>query len=255
MRVIINELSFIGQATNPYEADELMKVLVEVVKELEPILIGDDKIQVHSSFATKQLADNLTVIQWFNQKLSSSETSTSATDRNMARLLVRILRKGPFIDKTLDDALAFWECHFNEQDVSGSSLAGAAYLKATLISLQKSPEFATEYILVKFSTDGNNYDNIEILNLTTASQAIKLRPRYVPSPKHAPGGSGTLMDITDEEAQNLLDNGIASGKQIYNYYRGKYYKFQPDNAGGFHGYPVDSREVPADVLKRLPEDG
>ncbi|GAB4291380.1 MAG: hypothetical protein Fur0025_26530 [Oscillatoriaceae cyanobacterium] len=250
MHFVINELSFIGQANTNYEADDLMKVLLDVVKELEPIR-GDDPIQVHSSFARRKLSVNLMVKDWLYEKLKSA----SPTDKDRLVSLVTIMTKWPFIDKTLDDALAFWECHFNQQDVSGSSLAGAAYLKATLISLQKSPEFADEYILVIFSTDGNNYDNIEILNLTTASKAKKLRPRYVPSPKHAPGGWGTLMDITDEEAQAILDTGIASGKQIYAYYQGKYYEFQDDNAGGFHGYPVDSREVPADVIKRITEEG
>jgi len=46
--------------------------------------------------------------------------------------------------------------------------------------------------------------------------------RYVSSPKHAPGGRwGTLMDLPDDIAQQVLADGIASGKQVYGYYGGK----------------------------------
>lgn len=251
MRVIINELSFIGQAKDNYEADELMKVLVDVVKELEPILVGGDQIQVHSCFASRQISLDCSVSQWFSQNFRSYENSKSENDKTVARLLVRILRKGPFIDRTLAQSLDSWECHFNQQDVSGSSLAGAAYFKAALISLPNAPEFAVEHILVRFSTDGKVCEDRNILNLTAVSQASKLRPRYVPSPKHAPGGWGTLMDLSDEDAQKVLDKAIPSGRQYYGYHQGKFYEFQSDNADGFHGYPVDRSEVPPPVLRKM----
>jgi len=59
------------------------------------------------------------------------------------------------------------------------------------------------------------------------------------------------MDIDDEIAQAVLDKGILSGKQVYNYHNGKFYQFQPDNAGGYHGYPVSGNDIPAQALKKL----
>ncbi|MBV8044557.1 MAG: filamentous hemagglutinin [Pluralibacter sp.] len=74
---------------------------------------------------------------------------------------------------------------------------------------------------------------------------------YVPSPKHAPGGWGTPMDLSDSQAQDVLNSSIQGGKQKYGLSDGKLYEFQPDNAGGWHGYPVPGTEVPPKVLREF----
>jgi hypothetical protein len=248
MHFLINELSFIAQASTKYEADALMEMLVSIITELEPIQ-GDDPIQVHSSFASRKISIDCSVKQWIYEKLRSSN------NRQIGSLFVRIMSRGPFIDRTLNESLDYHECKFNNQDVSESSLAGAAYLMGTLISLKDAPEFAGDCVQVKFSTDGEFYGDVEIPNLTDVGQANKLRPRYVPSPKHAPGGWGTLMDLSDEVAQAVLDKGVVKGRQIYGYYEGKFYEFQSDNIYGFHGYPVSQNEVPSKVIKQMQDLG
>lgn len=74
---------------------------------------------------------------------------------------------------------------------------------------------------------------------------------YVPSPKHASGGWGTPMDLSDSKAQEVLNNSIQGGKQRYGMSGGKLYEFQPDNAAGWHGYPIVGTEAPANVLREL----
>ncbi len=248
MHFLINELSFIGQATTKYEADELMAMIVNIIAELEPIQ-GEDPIQVHSSFTNRNISVGCSVKQWVYEKLKSSN------NRQIASIFVRIMTQGPFIDRTLNESLNYHECKFNEQDVSESSLAGAAFLKGTLISLKNAPEFSDACVQVRFSTDSKVYENVKISNLTDVSQANKLRPRYVPSPKHAVGGWGTLMDLSDQVAQTVLDKGVVNGRQIYGYFEGKFYEFQSDNAGGFHGYPVSLNEVPSKAIKKLQDLG
>lgn len=244
MHFLINELSFIAQASTKYDADGLMAMVVNIVSELEP-LQGDHPIQVHRSFASRQLSTDLSVKQWVYQKLKSPK------DKQLGSLFVRLMSQGPFIDRTLNESLDYHECKFNNQDVSESSLAGSAYLKGTLISLKNAPEFVDDCLQVKFSTDGLLYEDVEIHNLTDVSQSKNLRPRYIPSPKHAVGGWGTLMDLSDEVAQAVLDKGVVSGRQIYGFYDEKYYEFQSDNVGGFHGYPVPLQEVPPKVIDNL----
>ena len=78
---------------------------------------------------------------------------------------------------------------------------------------------------------------------------------YVPSPKHAEGGWGTPMDLDDATAQTLLNGGLSNGKQVYGYHNGKLYEFQPDNVGGYHGYPVPGTEVPPAILKEMEDAG
>jgi len=79
---------------------------------------------------------------------------------------------------------------------------------------------------------------------------------YVPSPKHDPrGGWGTPMDLNDKTAQEVLNASVQGGKQKYGFHEGKLYEFQPDNAGGWHGYPIPGTEAPSSVLKELRESG
>jgi len=242
MHVLINELSFIGQASTIHEVSPLMRAMMEVMRALEP-LRGNDPIFTHSNFSNCQLSPDCTVHKWAR--------SMSASDRDIRLIFIKLATQGPFIDRILNQELDYIECLFNEQDVSTSSLAGAAYFTGTLVSLKNAPEFSFEQIQVKFSLDGKLFQDIEIINLTDASQVSKLRRRYVVSPKHVSRGWGTLMDIDEETAQKILDMGVMSGKQVYGYHNRKFYQFQPDNAGGYHGYPVSGNDIPAQVLKQL----
>jgi hypothetical protein len=63
------------------------------------------------------------------------------------------------------------------------------------------------------------------------------------------------MDLDAETAQQVLDNGIQHGRQVYGHYRGKFYTFQPDNAGGYHGYPVSRIDVPARAYREMRDRG
>jgi hypothetical protein len=88
-----------------------------------------------------------------------------------------------------------------------------------------------------------------------------LRP-YDPKPalpggKHGPGGWGTLMDLDAETAQKVLNEAISADgkKQLYGYYEGKIYEFQPDNAGTYHGYPIPGDQAPIGVLRKLRDSG
>jgi Domain of unknown function (DUF4157)/Bacterial protein of unknown function (DUF922) len=80
---------------------------------------------------------------------------------------------------------------------------------------------------------------------------------YAPSPKHAPGGWGTPMDLDDATAQTVLNGATPgpNGRQMYGFHNGKLYEFQPDNVGGYHGYPVPGTEVPPAVLRHMENNG
>ena len=59
------------------------------------------------------------------------------------------------------------------------------------------------------------------------------------------------MDLADDVAQTLLDKGILSGKKVYSFHDGKFYTFQPDNTGGYHGYPISPQELPAEAFRKM----
>lgn len=267
MQFVINECSFIGQAKDYFEADELIVKLYKVIKEIEPIT-GDNPIQTYSNFSNQKLAQNLTIDEWLFQTLKSQDRNK----RTVAQFFIQIIRKGPFIDLQDDfkKIIASHKCYLNKQDLSTSSLLCVAYLqeKLKLISLQNAPDFASEYLHVECGI----YPSLEIIkihNLTTVEQAKKIRPIYKFNPKHHHQAKGnpqkphTPMDLTDQEAQKVLDNSIESSSENsnrrYGYHREKdqYYIFHPDNASNqegcftYHGFPVEETQVPDRIRNQL----
>lgn len=76
------------------------------------------------------------------------------------------------------------------------------------------------------------------------------------SPKHKPGGWGTKMDLDDQAAQTVLNQGIPFGSRVYGYRNRKFYRFEieridNDKNGYFHGYPVEINGVPPKVQQGM----
>lgn len=66
---------------------------------------------------------------------------------------------------------------------------------------------------------------------------------YSPTDKHKPGGWGTEMNLDDATAFKVLNASESLGKQKYGIHEGVIYEFQPDNVGGWHGYPIPGIEL------------
>jgi hypothetical protein len=72
---------------------------------------------------------------------------------------------------------------------------------------------------------------------------VENRKWYDPSSMHGPSSWGTTMDLDDK-------------KQVYSYFNGKIYEFQPDNVGAWHGYPVLGNEAPVvSILRQWRDSG
>lgn len=259
MHFLINELSFIGQAANDYEADELMKNIFEIIKEIEHIQNGDP-IQTHSSFYSQKLSANLTLQEWFSARIKSQKTN----QQTIAKILIRLLRNGPFVD--LQDLLNDCKCNYQKQDVSSSSLAGAAKLPGILISLQNNPNFIQENIEVEFQEGTSSLENRSIKNLTEIKHAKKICPRYKLHSKHDPSGywkNATPMNLTNEEAQKVLNcsvgNSNENSEKRYGFHKqtDQFYVFHSDNTFDeqgyptYHGFPIPENQVPPKILIKI----
>lgn len=260
MHFFINELSFVGQAKDSYEADNLMMNVLEIIKQIQPIQCNDP-IQTHSSFSNKELFENFTISQWLFQTLKSEDRRK----RTIAQILIRILKQGPFIDVSLPE-IELYRCYFKSQNYSSSSLTGAAYTQGKLISLQNATNFELEYIQIEFGTEQLKLVKSTLHNLTTIEQSRKIRPIYKLHVKHNFKGSweyATPMDLNDKESQELLDNSTeekgSNSKKRYGYHRtrNKFYVFHSDNVSDekghpiYHGYPIIKDQVPSDIISLL----
>jgi hypothetical protein len=83
--------------------------------------------------------------------------------------------------------------------------------------------------------------------------------KYVAHSKHggaggARGVKGSPMDLSDGDAQTLLNDAAhcfeePGKRQFVGAKSGKFYVYQDDNAGGFHGYRVSGAELCAKYPK------
>jgi len=84
-----------------------------------------------------------------------------------------------------------------------------------------------------------------VRHASTAAHMQRFALVWRQSDKHRPGGHGTLMPLTDETAQKLLNCSVqAEGAgQRYGYDNDTLYEFQDDCAGGYHGYPITIQDL------------
>ena len=79
---------------------------------------------------------------------------------------------------------------------------------------------------------------------------------YVANPKHKEpwqsGRRGSLCprEIDRELAQRLLNESEPIGEKRYAVHQGRPYCAQSDGAGGWHGYPIGWKEVPARLRRQ-----
>jgi hypothetical protein len=259
MHFLINELSFIGQAANDYQADELMKNIFEITEEIS-VLQNGDPIQTHSIFSSQKLSNNLTINEWILKTIKSKKSE----QQKIAMILLRLLSKSPFID--VQDLLNDCKCHYQSQDVASSSIAGAVKIQGILISLQNHPDFINENIEVEFQEGTNSIENRSIKNLTEIKQARTICPRYKLHSKHDPLGywkNATPMDLTDEEAQKVLNSSVGNSNENSEKHYGfdkkkdQFYVFHSDNTFDeqgyptYHGFPIPEDQIPNEILIKI----
>ncbi len=249
MHFLINEKSFIGQAKNIYETNELITEIVRIIKEINKIK-GSDPLQTHSTLSSGKLSSDLTLYQW----LQNSLKSRNRQNKTLAQFLIQIINKGPFVD--VQGLLNNQQYLVNKIDVSDSSIAGAVILEGTLISLQNAGIFSSQLIEINYQNTSKTLNN-----LTEISHAKKICPRYNPHPKHDKQGSwqgATKMDLSDQEAQIALNKSIEyKENQRFSYYNNKFYRFHFENVYDeqgyptYHGYPVSDSDVPNEIKSQF----
>jgi hypothetical protein len=243
MDLFINELSFSGQAPGMHHGMLLASGLLDLIVSFKK-LPKSKQVFSHSTFYSSLVTQELTILECLRRLPQSDITG----------IAYRLIAQGPYIDRILESEVPKHLCLFNGNDVRGSGLAGAAHLNGCLASLPDTVSLSGPNISVEFSEDGNalraaNLSNfIDVEGLTNG-----LWLKYAPIPKHAAGGWGTLMDLTPNVAEQVLNRGFVgpNGRQVYCCHQGRLFEFQHDNVGTFHGYPVRGAEVPSRTLREM----
>lgn len=234
--ICVNELSFVGQAKDAYEATVMMHNFARLIGEAQ-IIFNDRRTAAHSTFYDRSIAPDFTILNWLY---------ANGTDRTAKQLFLALTKKGPFVDDLIRSECNCC-CSASGRNIANSGLAGVAHFDGVAISLKNADDMSVTPVAVDFC--GEPATAKRVSNISEESDFAPFRRTFRPTAKHCAGGLGTLMDLDDATAQTVLDTGIVFGRRIYAFYNEKAYVFLSDNAGGFHGYPIEEEEVP-DAVRR-----
>ncbi|NNJ11947.1 hypothetical protein EKD04_016560 [Chloroflexales bacterium ZM16-3] len=284
MDILINERSFVGQARY-YNARNAMRAMADTIEALKPTCCGG-QVLIHSSLVHRPFIEAQALSLWLRSEDHTREDAPieDLPTQALIGIILDAFSRGPYIDELLAD-IAHLCAYAEEQDLEGSALAGAICLQGLLVSLDGCAAFPDGELKVHFCQGDDPIKPHEVKHFTSPRSARRTRRRYVPHKKHHPArakppASPMPLDLAydpiddtkrawlrnpenpapDTEAQRLLDCAEPGEKQFYarTYDRRRrietFYEFQPDAAGGYHGYPVPMSEVlTAEVVRRLRE--
>jgi len=244
---VVNELSCQQQAATVWEARDCVTKLLNLAKDVRPFLVNSIPA-VHSKIFLASLVDNIPLTE-----LMSSE----AFDHNTKSAFLILLTSGPKVDSIykLDK-----RCSTNGNDVTDTGVHGAA--EAMLV-----PE--AEGMILSFvgTTDYNSHvENVEVVyevsgqtcnlvNLACPDDTNRCRRIYELNPKHRRDhydeNDVAGMDIDDETAQRVLDEGMPFGNRIFGIHNEVYYEFKSTRLNIFHGFRIQAYRVPKDIQAKL----
>ncbi|MEI8033747.1 MAG: hypothetical protein WCH05_10430 [Chlorobiaceae bacterium] len=282
MHVFINEYSFVGQAT-PHNAPAIMQQLSETLDTLRHCQCGG-RTMLHSTLAHQPLIGEQTLFDWlFNQR--------SPRLQQIKLFLIVTLRKGPFIDTVMNEINHVCDhqgTDVSSSALAGAAHLGGVLVSLAhcemfanediTVELYRASDEQPKDVPIKNYCEPRQARRIRRLYVPNPKhRPMKAREQESEVPFEFIKGQASQMpldfaylSIDDAqweqitrfevdppltEVQRLLDCAEQGGKQYYALRqeagRDVFYEFQPDNAGGYHGYPVPEGQVPANVARTL----
>lgn len=241
--ILLNELSFCGQANSSQHARELIKTCARAIFSAKR-QFGAKRIITHSSLFLRRLTPENSLLELL------FELNQTKTARDEVVTFLKLTKSGQFADNQNNFAEGpDCACYCERKHRQGHPIALAAHGQGNLISMTLAGFHSEAHIPVNFCQKRHTIHYVK--NITHENNLSALQRRYVASPKHSKGGWGTFMDLDETTAQQVLEQGISSGRRVFGFKEEKYYTFHNDNFQGFHGFPVDKADIPNGVLIKL----
>lgn len=246
MLIILNDIALKFKFSDKFTAISKIKELIELIMELKKNNINFI-ISSNCSINKMELAKGYYFSQLFHEP-------QDIFGRNYQTALKTFFTKCQKI--VLDKS----EVEF--AGVYSSQCAYAYKNHGTLLSLQTKEEFSENFISCFYYEEGRNGSasglEVMIRNLASKDQIeihrhdLPIR-KYELNPKHKiNGGWGTIMDLSDETAQKVLNGAIVAEldpKHLIAKYNGKYYSFRCHWDIYYHGYWDNS--MPQNMKNKL----
>lgn len=234
MDLVFNDLPFKYEVENIYAANEILNRFISIIAELES---KNRKVQL----ICDESVDNLELIS--GEKLIKT-FNNSLLRKDKRRILIKY-----FYHKRLlknDSVFIF-------KDAGSKICAYASKNHIPVISLLTDDIFDSYVLKGAIQESEATVFNIsQVCHIIVHSDLLKIRI-YEFNPKHKIGyGWGSPMDLSDDMAQQLLDEALPydnDEKCLVNTYNGRFYVFRRHFNNCYHGYRHDS--LPEKIKRRF----
>lgn len=237
MKVYLNERSICGQAADPDNAMVILSQLAKLVVKSQPIA-SEGKSYRTRCFEAREITPGISVREILTSSVIA-QTLKFKTERNA---VLQILMRRPFtedrhIAATDSISSANGECLKSSCiDDAAGSLSGSM-----LLSASGSPCSNDDIIHYTSSIYGKGAS----LNLCSEESLENRTWRFEHNAKHrstprkSDGEDISEMDLTQEQAQRTLSNGIMVKSRVYGYCDGSWYQFHCHTNNIYHGFKIN----------------
>lgn len=241
MLVVLNDIAFNFKFPDKYKAINCMKQLIEVVAELRKANLGF-KVSACHRLAESELTEGYSMSKLFSE-------SESLFPKNYKSALRTFLLNPNIIEEG--------QGRVEYKEIYSKQCAYAFENNGFLLSFVTEEEFKKETLKCNYHSNMRK-TAVELKNLSHKDH-IEIHRHILPirkyefNPKHkVNGGWGSEMDLSDEEAQRVLNEAIVAiddPKHLIAKYNGNYYSFRLHWDVYYHGYRDDT--MPQNLKNKL----
>ncbi|NUL37173.1 hypothetical protein [Kosakonia sacchari] len=249
MKVFINELSIVGQATNQDDAMHILSELAALAARARNISFGNKAYRTRT-LGHKLITGNLSV----KEVLVASSERGLAIDERQRKLAIEVFLKQPYAENY------HTQPHDTINDHVGTCLKDSCFDDAAssigaplTISARTCPSYQFSSTTIFSSLCGAK----TVLNVVDDSSLDSILWVFEHNPKHkvkeyrAAGELVSVMDLSPADAQLALSNGIKINARVYSYFNGSWYQFHCHQGNIYHGFKIELEQNNPDHMRAL----
>ncbi len=237
MRTFLNDRSIPEKSMDPEEIYIVLSKLIHVAAIAKKIC-NNKNIQRNRELKDKEVLIGKTLLEYIVGLGNDPDPSR----RKVKSLFLEMFAKAPFLT-------GFHGDDDNEiKDLEGRCLkrscfddASACRTGAAVISAEMTGKENDLYIYI----DSNVFGRRKVLNINNVAQLNDMLWIYQRNEKHeipkdffVEGEIHSAMQLSDDDAQKVLSNGVMIGKNVFNKVGEQWYKFHRHEKNVYHGFPI-----------------
>ena len=236
MKAFLNERSIPEKATDSELIYITLNKLIHIAANAKKIT-NNKQIERDRNLKYKEVLVGKSLFQYIIDLGNHSDPNR----RNVKKLFLELFAKAPFLSGFHEDGQSITDLQGQCLRNSCFDDASACRTGAAVISAEVTGQPTDLFISIKSSKFGQR----KILNISNIDQLNNMLWVYQSNEKHeiprdfiADGEVHSAMQLSNDEAQRVLSNGVKIGKCIFNKVAGQWYKFHCHERNIYHGFPI-----------------